>query len=314
VIVNLTPVNDAPSFTLIDDPNQLVQDGQSISIENFATNISVGPDNESDQNPTFNVSVEGDVVFTLAPEIYALAEGTFGQANVRITLSDDGGTDNGGIDTSPEQTFSINVTRPDNPVEVDFEENAEGLIDTVFAYNTTPAGQGSQITTRLTDDVLALGVEAVFDNLTGLYEVVNRNGAILDGDIVLLPSDNPSRYAELAIANRVSAFSIRSGSSGDPTRNTTVEQFGDVLLAGALGFEGFIAAENAESDGVFNDAANFGSDLVAYFAFSGANPDGVAHLQARGNNIFGFEDLPANLGISDNDFNDAIFAFSFAAI
>ncbi|MEY2977231.1 MAG: hypothetical protein RLZZ435_1370, partial [Cyanobacteriota bacterium] len=233
----------------------------------------------------------------------------------------------GGIDTSPEQTFSINVTRPDNPVEVDFEENAEGLIDTVFAYNTTPAGQGSQITTRLTDDVLALGVEAVFDNLTGLYEVVNRNGAILDGDIVLLPSDNPSRYAELAIANRVSAFSIRSGSSGDPTRNTTVEQFGDVLLAGgklyapfvianagALGFEGFIAAENAESDGVFNDAANFGSDLVAYFAFSGANPDGVAHLQARGNNIFGFEDLPANLGISDNDFNDAIFAFSFAAI
>ena len=170
-------------------------------------------------------------------------------------------------------------------------------------------------------------MEAAFDNLIGLYEVINSNGDILDGDTVLLPADNPSRYAELAITNRVSAFSIRSGSSGDPNRNTTVEQFGDVFLVGgklyapfviantgAIGFDGFVEAENAESDGVFNDAADVVNDRVAYFAFLGANPDGVAHLQSRGSNVFGFEDLPSNLGVSDNDFNDAVFAFNFATI
>ena len=50
---------------------------------------------------------------------------------------------------------------------------------------------------------------------------------------------------------------------------------------------------------------------MAYFAFVGANPDGVRHLQARGNNTYGFEDLPSNLGVSDQDFDDAIFQFHF---
>lgn len=43
----------------------------------------------------------------------------------------------------------------------------------------------------------------------------------------------------------------------------------------------------------------------------GANPDNAPHLEARGNGVFGFEDLPANLGISDNDFNDAVFQLAF---
>ena len=171
-----------------------------------------------------------------------------------------------------------------------------------------------------------MGNDAVFDNLVGFYEVTDANGGIdTDGDGVadLMPGD--AGYARAAIANRVDNFSIRAGSSGDPTLNTTVEQFGDVILAGGrrfapfviangggLGFDGFIAAEDAEGDGVFNDAADFSEDQVVYFSFVGANPDGVAHLQSRGNNVFGFEDLPNNI-FSDMDFNDAIFSFSFGA-
>ena len=213
------------------------------------------------------------------------------------------------------------------PPTIEFEPDSADLISTMFAYNLTPAGNGIQVTTQLTDDVLELGTrtDAEFDNLVGLYEVANANGGILLEDgTVLLPSDDPSQYAQLALTNRVDSFELRAGSSGDPNRNTTAEQFGDILLeggrfyapfvianGGTVGFDGFINAENAESDGVFNDAAYFSDDLVAYFAFSGANPDGAAHLQSRGNNIFGFEDLPGNLGISDNDFNDAIFQFDF---
>ncbi|QSX70222.1 MAG: DUF4114 domain-containing protein [Dolichospermum sp. DET69] len=47
----------------------------------------------------------------------------------------------------------------------------------------------------------------------------------------------------------------------------------------------------------------------AYFSFGVANPDGAAHLRSFGNNTFGFEDLPAGVGVSDYDFNDAVFSF-----
>ena len=43
-------------------------------------------------------------------------------------------------------------------------------------------------------------------------------------------------------------------------------------------------------------------------------PDGATHLLAYGTGVFGFEGLPANLGISNNDFNDAVFAFNFTAM
>lgn len=336
VIVNLIPVNDAPSFALIDNPDQINQEGEEITLENFATNISTGSNNEAEQLLTFTVTVEGDDIFSQQPELspvgtltYALAVGVFGQATVRATLLDNGGTTNEGVDTSIEQTFTITAIRPNNPVNIIFETNSAGLISNTFAYDFTPAGADTQVTTRLTNDVLNLGVEAVFDNLVGLYEIVDINGGIdTNGDSVadLFPTDQAA-YAEYAITNRVNAFSIRSGSSGDPNRNTTIEQFGDVILTGgrlyapfvianggAAGFDGFINAENSESDGIFNDAADFTDDLVGYFAFSAANPDGVEHLRSLGSNIFGFEDLPNNLGISDNDFDDAIFQFNFATV
>jgi Domain of unknown function (DUF4114) len=55
---------------------------------------------------------------------------------------------------------------------------------------------------------------------------------------------------------------------------------------------------------------NFINHTVAYFSFANANPDGVEHLKNFGDNTFGFEDLPGNLGVSDFDFNDSVFKFS----
>lgn len=113
--------------------------------------------------------------------------------------------------------------------------------------------------------------------------------------------------------------------SGDRTKNTTVDEFGIVTIdsnrlyapfvianAGEIGFDGFMAAEKQENDGQFNDAAQTRDDAVAYFSFIDANPDNARHLESRGNGIFGFEDLPANLDVSDNDFNDAVFQFDFS--
>ena len=62
-----------------------------------------------------------------------------------------------------------------------------------------------------------------------------------------------------------------------------------------------------------HNLSDFMTHAVAYFSFGSENPDETEHLQSRGNNVFGFEDLPGNLGISDKDFNDAVFKFNFIA-
>lgn len=173
--------------------------------------------------------------------------------------------------------------------------------------------------------MLDLGTEAAFDNLVGFYEIADANGSIdTNGDGIgdILPGQEG--YALAAIENRVDNFVIEAGGSGEEEENTSVEEFGSVILNGGtlyspfiianggdLGFDGFVESEGGEGN-TFNDPAQSNDDPVAYFGFVGANPDGASHLQARGNNIFGFEDLPANLGDSDNDFNDAVFGFDFS--
>ena len=201
------------------------------------------------------------------------------------------------------------------------ETDVNGIADSLV-YNTIPAGN-RDVLTGLSNNVIA-DSDAVFDNLIGFYQITDTNGGIDtngDGLVDLQPGD--IGYARAAIVNRVDNFEIRAGSSGDPNRNTTLEQFGDVVLNGSklyapfvianggeLGFDGFVNQEDGEGN-EFNNAAEFASDQVAYFSFVGANPDGARHLQSFGNNVFGFEDLPSNLGISDNDFNDAVFSFNF---
>jgi glucose/arabinose dehydrogenase len=196
-----------------------------------------------------------------------------------------------------------------------------------MAYDTDPASN-NDLNIKLSNELSSLGIKAQFDNLVGFYEIVDMNGGIdIDGNGVdtLMPGD--AGYARTAIANRITDWELREGSLGEPSKNTTIEQFGDVIVAGgkiyapfvianagAIGFEGFVTAEDEETDARFNEAAMSRDDLVAYFAFIGANPDSAVHLKALGDNIFGFEDLPANLGVSDNDFNDAVFRFDFSLV
>ena len=248
-----------------------------------------------------------------------------GTLNLQVTA-----TDSEGATASSE--FSLNIAEVNDdtetdtvtkPVDVSTFNNNDGQLERM-AYDTTPAND-KDVTTRLSDDLLNLGTDAEFDNLVGFYEIQDTNGGIEtngDGTVDLLPGDEG--YAKAAITNRVTNWELRGGASGDPEKNTTAEQFGDVVVAGGklyapfvvanageVGFDGFIEAEDAEGE-AFNNAATEVDDLVAYFSFLGANPDGARHLEPRGNNTFGFEDLPSNLGVSDNDFNDAVFQFDFS--
>jgi large repetitive protein len=116
--ITVNDVNDAPSFTKGADVTVL-EDSSAFSQPGWATLISAGPANESAQTLTFNVTNSNNALFSVPPAIAANGTLTFtpaanasGTATVSVTLEDNGGTANGGIDTSAVQTFTITVQSP----------------------------------------------------------------------------------------------------------------------------------------------------------------------------------------------------------
>lgn len=114
--VTVVPVNDQPTFTG-GSPQQLLEDSGAQTVSGWATGISRGAPNESGQILTFNVTNDNAALFTVAPRVdpatgnltYTLAPNANGVANVSVTLRDNGGTTNGGVDTSDPYTFTITV-------------------------------------------------------------------------------------------------------------------------------------------------------------------------------------------------------------
>lgn len=119
--ITMTAVNDAPSFTR--GPSQVVLEDAGPQTEaGWATAISQGPPNEAGQTVTFVVSHDNAALFAAQPAVaadgtltYTPAANTTGQATVTVRLQDNGGTANGGQDTSATQTFTISVVSVNEP-------------------------------------------------------------------------------------------------------------------------------------------------------------------------------------------------------
>ncbi len=117
VTITVTDINDAPSFTKGADQTVL-EDAGPQTVANWATAISAGPPSESGQTLTFQVTNDTNPsLFSTPPAVdsngtltYTPAANANGSATITLVLKDDGGTANGGVDTSAPQTFVINVT------------------------------------------------------------------------------------------------------------------------------------------------------------------------------------------------------------
>jgi large repetitive protein len=113
--VTVDPVNDAPSFTA--GPNQSVLSLLGAqSVPGWATAISPGPANEASQSVTFTVTNDSPALFSVQPAVapngrltYTPALLAVGTATVTVRAVDNGGTANGGNDTSLPQTFTITI-------------------------------------------------------------------------------------------------------------------------------------------------------------------------------------------------------------
>jgi hypothetical protein len=119
VVVNA--VNDAPTFTPGADQT-VTEDAPAQTVASFLGTVSVGP-NEASQVITVAITnVTSQSLFAVAPAIsptgvltYTPAAEQFGVSTVTYTVSDNGGTANGGVDSVGPQTFTITITAVNDP-------------------------------------------------------------------------------------------------------------------------------------------------------------------------------------------------------
>ncbi|MBW4580055.1 MAG: pre-peptidase C-terminal domain-containing protein [Tildeniella nuda ZEHNDER 1965/U140] len=197
IAVNVIPVNDAPSFTA--GPNLVVNEDAAAQTVNWATGISTGPANESSQTLNFITSNNNASLFTVAPTIdpsgnltYTLAPNANGVATVTTNLVDNGGTANGGNDTSPASTFTITA----NPVNdapsfikganqtISEDAGAQAIAGWATAISAGPADEAAQTLNFLvnTDNPSLFSVAPTIDPATGtlIYTAApNANGTAI---------------------------------------------------------------------------------------------------------------------------------------
>src|SRR5439155_1547407 len=133
VSINVTAVNDAPSFTKGADQS-VNEDTGAQTVASWATSISKGGGaDEASQTVSFVFTANDNPgLFAAGPAIdvsgqltYTPAANANGVANLSVKITDNGGTANGGVDESAAQSFKITVT----------------------SVNDAPAGSNNTVTT-----------------------------------------------------------------------------------------------------------------------------------------------------------------------
>ncbi|QSV67157.1 MAG: tandem-95 repeat protein [Aphanizomenon flos-aquae DEX188] len=314
IIITVTNVNETP--IAIDDQLSIIQgsfgtinplindsdpDGDTLEITS-KTDGKYGKVDINGNNLTYTLldaKYTGKDVFNYTTSDKNGLEST---ARVNVTIADKNIT---------KETSQVTSVNPDNSLFPKEAGTQTGIVDKVsYSFSTNY----NQSTGKQTLENTLKQTSAAFTNLFGLYEIDDATGAV-NG---ILPGQ--SGYAKAALSKVVSNFVVRAGGSGNGVT-------GDVIVSGDKTYAPFVIANGGKSSGNIQEAINafFGANPnnsaataqdytslpVAYFSFGAANPDGAAHIKSLGNNIFGFEDLPAGVGVSDYDFNDIVFSFGF---
>jgi LPXTG-site transpeptidase (sortase) family protein len=130
--VTVNPVNDAPFFVMGGDQT-VFEDAGAQTIAGWASGIIAGPADEGSQSLTFTVINDNNALFSAQPAIAPNGTLTFtpgadanGMATVSVSLQDDGGTANGGVDTytPAPNTFTITVLAVnDAPTDIGLSNN-----------------------------------------------------------------------------------------------------------------------------------------------------------------------------------------------
>jgi hypothetical protein len=214
-------INQSPSF-IKGSNKQATDDSGVVTSVGWATQISAGPPSESAQSLTFLVTPDNPQLFASGPSISSTGTLTFtpapnvkGLAHVTVRLKDNGGTANGGTDTSGPQTFDITITKP-HP-----------------KHNTALALDVTNDSFRVPEDALAVinFINAFGPTVVPLDAPIGPPFLDTTGDDNIAPDD------ALAIINHINAFGPDTEAEG--------ESSGDSLIIGNEDLMGLLALDVA---------------------------------------------------------------------
>jgi len=234
-LINVTGVNDVPSFTAGTDQTVL-EDGGPQTVVGWAKNIESGPSNENTQTLSFSLTNDNTSLFSIQPLInettgtlsYTPVADANGMANVRVRLKDNGGIANGGIDTLI-TTFSITVTSvndaPGFVIGADEIVVEDAGVQTVTGWATNiskgPSNESSQILSFVvTNDNNALfSVQPEIDEATG--------------DLTYTPASNSFGNAKVSVQLKDNGGIANGGidSTSTQTFEITVDPVNDKPVA-----------------------------------------------------------------------------------
>ena len=218
--IAVTAVNDVPSFTKGADQT-VAEDAGAQTAAGWATNISAGPVDEAGQILTFLVTTNNDALFSVLPTVnssngnltYTPAANASGTATVTVRLQDNGGTANGGVDTSAAQTFSIAINAANDAPVLDNAGNM--ALATILEDAVANTG------TLITDLIASAGGDRITDIDSGALEGIAVTAAdvasgaweysINDGGGVVGGRGSIGDQFPAAVCGHADAVAVRSG-------------------------------------------------------------------------------------------------------
>ena len=173
-------------------PNEEVLEDSGLDLYHevvgWATNISSGPLDESGQNLTFTVINYSNELFSDQPFIYpngtltyTLAANANGIANVEVVLSDNGGVDYDGVETSDPHAFFIIVESVNDAPSFTAGENEEVLEDSGFDLYHEVVGWATNISSGPPDEsgqTLNFNVGNTTNGLFSIQPSIDSNGTL----------------------------------------------------------------------------------------------------------------------------------------
>ncbi|MGQ9909835.1 MAG: beta strand repeat-containing protein [Candidatus Flexifilum sp.] len=185
--ITVNPVNDAPTFTPGGAVN--VIEGSGAYSAPWATAISPGPADEAAQTVAFAITGNTNpALFSVAPAIapdgtltFTPAAAASGSADLTVVLQDNGGTANGGVDTSAPVTFNIEILDAAALLDVDLSVSpaAQPEPGGPFTYSIRVANigtSGDSVTVTTLSDSLAGDVTALSGTTCVLPQTIAAGG------------------------------------------------------------------------------------------------------------------------------------------
>lgn len=223
-LINVTPKNDAPTLDAIADPAAILEDAtlQTVAL----AGLSVGPANESGQalvitatsnntalipHPSvsyFNPSATGSLTYTPQPD----ASGT---AVITVTVTDNGGTSNGGGNTVV-RTFTVTVTAVNDGPTLDAIDNPAAILEDTSQQTVSLAG---------------IGTGSTLESQTLSITAVSSNPSLIPDPTVTYTSPNATgtlTYTPVGNANGSAVITVTVTDSGDTSNggvNTVIRTF-----------------------------------------------------------------------------------------